>query len=117
MLLASAVLVALVAAGCTDEGRPVQMPVGNYSEETIEVVHTESDGARVTRLTGSTGYTSLGPGDHGLFAVEQAEWCSQGSFIARTPAGVEVARRTATLTTTNICGSWTIGSPPPPPSQ
>jgi hypothetical protein len=92
--------------------RPDQMPVYNYTDSTIIFVHRDDNGSEAL-LEGSTGYTSLGPGDHGLFTVSDSDWCSHGSFIARTTDGVEVARKSISPTITNICGTWTIGTPPP----
>lgn len=116
VLIASAFLVALIAAGCNDEGRADLMPVRNYSNTEVTVVHLDDGGGEMI-LQDASGSSVVGPNGAGLMLeIHDTGWCAHGAFIARTTAGVEVARRTASRTT-SICGTWTIGSPPPSPSQ
>jgi hypothetical protein len=108
-LVAAALVAALIGAGCTDEGRPVQMPIWNYTGDSLVIVHQDDGGGEAT-LQDSLGRTVVGPHAEGLLlAVDDSggAWCSSGAFIARTTVWVE-ARRTASRTT---------NSPPRSPSQ
>jgi hypothetical protein len=106
-------LASLVVAGCNlFDGRPEQVLVHNYTDKDIVIVHRDDNGGGETVLKDSLGNEHLGPGGTDLFEVADANWCSRGSFIARTTDGVEVERVSA-APGFNLCSGLTVGSPPP----
>jgi hypothetical protein len=107
-----ALLVPLAVIGC-DAGRNMLMLVYNYTGKDIVVVHQDDGEGGERALKDSTGHDHLGPGGTDTFEVVNYDWCSHGTFIARTTDGVEIDRKTASPTTPSICGTWTLGTPPP----
>jgi hypothetical protein len=107
----------LLLGGCNPFAeRPEQMPVSNYTDKDIVIVHRDDDGHEDV-LNDPDHKTTIeawdGSGEHGrMMVIIDSSWCSHGSFIARTTDGVEVARK-AWAAGFNICGRWTIGTPPP----
>jgi hypothetical protein len=111
-----ALLVPLVVAGC-DINRHTLMPVYNYTRSEITIVHQDGNGGGETVVKMNDGQITIQPAgargwSGGMADIANCDWCSEGTFIARTTDGVEVDRKSF-APGFSICGTWDIGTPPP----
>jgi hypothetical protein len=114
-----ALLVPLVVIGC-DAGRTMSMPVYNYTGASLVIVHQDANGGSETVVKMTDGQATIQPAgargwSGGMADIANYDWCSHGTFIARTTDGVEIARRSASEP--GVCAVWTIGTPPPSASS